>query len=297
MRRTSESKGSGESVGNTGHWADMAPQDAWSHLEKTFRRMLGRELDLLRREQGLSQVQLAERIDTTQSVLSRLFKGEDERSPTLDTLVRVACGLNHYIELNLVSELPSRTDLIPTESDRSLWPGFYPVVLDICAPVQVHFEGSRVRKLEVETGKTPDRGVIPHVEGEIFFRHRMANEELSFHDLRTHDFQIIMSIVTRVEDKRKNGGLLFEMNVDVSGAYYVGEGVSQEMLSGLVEDTIKQAHRQLWGPYRETLKTIASRCGMPLRVIQYLQEALARPPKESKFSHEDLLAAAASHNR
>ena len=54
---------------------------------------MGQLIHDLRVQAGLSQRELAERMGTTQSVISRLEEGGGARN-RIDTLVRVASGLN-----------------------------------------------------------------------------------------------------------------------------------------------------------------------------------------------------------
>lgn len=57
------------------------------------------ELIELRIRRGLTQAQLAERVGTTQSAISRLEAGQVE--PTLDTLRRVAAALDSRVEIHI----------------------------------------------------------------------------------------------------------------------------------------------------------------------------------------------------
>jgi ribosome-binding protein aMBF1 (putative translation factor) len=68
-------------------------EDGW-----LFAQIAGQVADR-RRELGLSQGQLAERVDTTQSAIARLESGG--RPPRIDTLLRIAAAL----ECELVVEL------------------------------------------------------------------------------------------------------------------------------------------------------------------------------------------------
>ncbi len=68
---------------------------------------LGQLIHDLRVQAGLSQRELAERMGTTQSVISRLEEGGGARN-RIDTLARVASGLNRHLVLSFPAELPSR---------------------------------------------------------------------------------------------------------------------------------------------------------------------------------------------
>ncbi len=73
---------------------------------------LGQLIHHLRVEAGLSQRELAERMGTTQSVISRLEEGAGARS-RIDTLARVATGLNRHLVLSFPAEAPDRlTDAV-----------------------------------------------------------------------------------------------------------------------------------------------------------------------------------------
>src|SRR3989338_7750252 len=53
-----------------------------------------------RKESHLTQLQLAERVGTTQSVISRIESGKGSWIPSLDTLIRIAAALNMRLTLN-----------------------------------------------------------------------------------------------------------------------------------------------------------------------------------------------------
>ncbi len=66
---------------------------------------LGQLIYDLRTKAGLSQRELAERMGTTQSVISRLEEGGGARN-RIDTLARVATALNRHLVLSFPEELP-----------------------------------------------------------------------------------------------------------------------------------------------------------------------------------------------
>jgi transcriptional regulator with XRE-family HTH domain len=68
---------------------------------------LGQLIYDLRSEAGLSQRALAERMGTTQSVISRLEEsgGANNR---LDTLARVAAALNRHLVVSFPEKVPAR---------------------------------------------------------------------------------------------------------------------------------------------------------------------------------------------
>ena len=73
---------------------------------------LGQLIHDLRVEEGVSQRELAKRMGTTQSVISRLEEGGGT-SHRIDTLVRVATGLNRHLVLSFPAETPQRlTDAV-----------------------------------------------------------------------------------------------------------------------------------------------------------------------------------------
>lgn len=69
---------------------------------------LGQLIYDLRTEAGLSQRELATRMGTTQSVISRLEEGGGARN-RLDTLARIATALNRHLVVSFPEEPP--TDL------------------------------------------------------------------------------------------------------------------------------------------------------------------------------------------
>jgi transcriptional regulator with XRE-family HTH domain len=68
---------------------------------------LGQLIYELRTEAGLSQRALAERMGTTQSVISRLEEGGGARN-RLDTLARVATALDRHLVVSFPQKVPSR---------------------------------------------------------------------------------------------------------------------------------------------------------------------------------------------
>lgn len=68
---------------------------------------LGQLIYDLRTEAGLSQRALAERMGTTQSVISRLEEGGGAKS-RLDSLARVATALNRHLVVSFPEKVPAR---------------------------------------------------------------------------------------------------------------------------------------------------------------------------------------------
>jgi len=67
---------------------------------------LGQLIYDLRAEAGLSQRELAERMGTTQSVISRLEEGGGARN-RIDTLARVATALNRHLVVSFPETIPA----------------------------------------------------------------------------------------------------------------------------------------------------------------------------------------------
>jgi transcriptional regulator with XRE-family HTH domain len=61
----------------------------------------------LRTEAGLSQRELADRMGTTQSVISRLEEGGGAKN-RIDTLARVATALDRHLVLSFPAEIPDQ---------------------------------------------------------------------------------------------------------------------------------------------------------------------------------------------
>ncbi len=70
---------------------------------------LGQLIYDLRIEVGLSQRELAERMGTTQSVISRLEEGGGARN-RIDTLARVATALGRHLVLSFPADMPERLE-------------------------------------------------------------------------------------------------------------------------------------------------------------------------------------------
>ncbi len=78
---------------------------------------LGDEFALLdeflkaRTKQGLTQVQVAEKIGTTQSAVARMESGKGKHSPSLATLAKYAEAIGCRLEVKLVSRRSKARDL------------------------------------------------------------------------------------------------------------------------------------------------------------------------------------------
>ena len=70
-------------------------------------RDLGQLIHDLRNEAGLSQRALAERMGTTQSVISRLEEGGGAKN-RIDTLARVATALDRHLVLSFPEVVPAK---------------------------------------------------------------------------------------------------------------------------------------------------------------------------------------------
>ena len=85
-------------------------EGVWERLHERIRLLIMRRLSEARREQGMSQEDLAKRIRTTQSRISQTLGGKDGRSPTLATLVKLAWGVKKEIKIDFVDRF---SDLEP----------------------------------------------------------------------------------------------------------------------------------------------------------------------------------------
>lgn len=98
----------------------MANYSRWDDVKKkrpapdaVTRAGVEQDLDLgqlvydLQTEAGLSQRKLAERMGTTQSVISRLEEGGGARN-RLDTLARVATALDRYLIVSFPEKVPAK---------------------------------------------------------------------------------------------------------------------------------------------------------------------------------------------
>ena len=98
----------------------MANYSRWDDVKKTrpgpdAETRAGIEQDLalgqliydLRTEAGLSQRELAERMGTTQSVISRLEEGGGPRN-RIDTLARVATALDRHLVVSFPEKVPAK---------------------------------------------------------------------------------------------------------------------------------------------------------------------------------------------
>lgn len=98
-------------MANYSRWDDIrktrpAPDtETRAGVEQDF--ALGELIYDLRTTAGLSQRELAEKMGTTQSVISRLEEGGGARN-RLDTLARVATALDRHLVVSFPEEVPKR---------------------------------------------------------------------------------------------------------------------------------------------------------------------------------------------
>lgn len=100
-------------MANRSRWEDIKKErgepsaEAQAGVEQDL--ALGQLIYDLRIEVGLSQRELAERMGTTQSVISRLEEGGGARN-RIDTLARVATALGRHLVLSFPADTPEQLD-------------------------------------------------------------------------------------------------------------------------------------------------------------------------------------------
>jgi transcriptional regulator with XRE-family HTH domain len=98
-------------MANYSRWEDIKKRrgpvaaDARAGIEQDL--ALGQLIYDLRTAAGLSQRELAERMGTTQSVISRLEEGGGAKN-RLDTLARVATALERHLIVSFPEKVPAR---------------------------------------------------------------------------------------------------------------------------------------------------------------------------------------------
>lgn len=98
-------------MANYSRWEDIKKRrapvaaDARTGIEQDL--ALGQLIYDLRTAAGLSQRELAERMGTTQSVISRLEEGGGAKN-RLDTLARVATALERHLIVSFPEKVPAR---------------------------------------------------------------------------------------------------------------------------------------------------------------------------------------------
>lgn len=91
-------------------WSELRQGRADQPTESAATRFdldLGQLIYDLRTEAGLSQRELAERMGTTQSVISRLEEGGGAKN-RIDTLARVATALDRHLVLSFPAKVPDK---------------------------------------------------------------------------------------------------------------------------------------------------------------------------------------------
>jgi ribosome-binding protein aMBF1 (putative translation factor) len=99
-----------DTMANRSRWDDVRSArrspDTQVRTEIEHDLALGQLIHDLRTTVGLSQRELAQRMGTTQSVISRLEEGGGARN-RIDTLARVATALGRHMIVSFPAELPS----------------------------------------------------------------------------------------------------------------------------------------------------------------------------------------------
>ena len=97
-------------MANYSRWDDTRnarrPPSAATRAEVEHDLALGQLIHDLRTRAGLSQRELAERMGTTQSVISRLEEGGGAKN-RIDTLARVAAALGRHLILSFPEKVPT----------------------------------------------------------------------------------------------------------------------------------------------------------------------------------------------
>jgi ribosome-binding protein aMBF1 (putative translation factor) len=100
-----------ETMANYSRWTEAKgkrpapPAETRAGIEQDL--ALGQLIYDLRTDAGLSQRELAVRIGTTQSVISRLEEGGGARN-RIDTLARVATALNRHLVVSFPERVPAK---------------------------------------------------------------------------------------------------------------------------------------------------------------------------------------------
>jgi len=100
-------------MANNSRWDDIKKRkgepdaDTRAGVEQDL--ALGQLIYDMRSQAGLSQRELAERMSTTQSVISRLEEGGGARN-RIDTLARVATALDRHLIVSFPTEVPDKLE-------------------------------------------------------------------------------------------------------------------------------------------------------------------------------------------
>lgn len=93
-------------------WLEEDREFRWDFEEEDLKLNLAEEIDKAREALGITQQELADYCQTTQSAVSRFLKGQDTRSPRLDTLVKLADAVGKKLAFRLEDRM-AKVDLAP----------------------------------------------------------------------------------------------------------------------------------------------------------------------------------------
>lgn len=114
----------GDTVGELKAIIANDPELRWEYEALSLKLGLAMEFDRLRSDLGMSQSELAAASGTTQPMVSRFLSEEDERSPTLETLVKFADALGKRLKITLVDRMAPATTwstVAVTERPHGVW--------------------------------------------------------------------------------------------------------------------------------------------------------------------------------
>ena len=94
-------------------------ESVWIYRSERLRLAMVRTLAKRREHMALPQKELASRMKISPSLVSRFLSGRDSASPTLETLVKYATGLESYLDIRFIENpKPDETRLSKREEPR-----------------------------------------------------------------------------------------------------------------------------------------------------------------------------------
>lgn len=136
-----------KSMGGLACWMTVAAQNRVSRM-KTLEERIGRRIAIQRKAVGLTQAQLAERVDVQPETISRIETGS--QSASLGLIANVSDAIE--LELHELFRLPGAESQRNLATDRLLWfasrltPAEIDLVMDVGAAVLGHTRRLKVRE-------------------------------------------------------------------------------------------------------------------------------------------------------
>lgn len=261
-------------------WLVEDSEFRWEYEAERLKLGFAAEVDSLRQELGLTQQELAERCETSQPTISRFFSGEDERSPTLMTLIKMADAVGKRIGLILEDWSVSIRDWRDEIDGPADSPWSFQRDSELAkeaAPIARNATLRSIDLVSINAEKKAEKraGEEFRVSGRHSVRHTLVPE--------TEDANSRLTVFCAfLLDVWEGDEALFSFRAEFSLTYDLNRGMPEDAakLAGAFAETNSVLHA--WPYFRELAQSTAWRMGFPpfplplFRIVGPRREAPAK---------------------